>query len=131
VAEYLFPAQKAKTSSGEVERLLLGPFSGKPACQVIGVKPGKARGVCAEAYLSGQTVIVPDVEKHPSHIACDGSTKSEIVCPLIYSGSAGQSTTLGVLDLDCLALDAFDHDDKEGLEKLAALVVERSVWFIE
>src|ERR1700743_1692557 len=88
-------------------RLLLAPFCGKPACQFINTTPGVARGVCADAYLKRTTMLVPDVHAYPGHIACDGDTKSEIVCPLILS----DGTSVGVLDLDCLAREGFDTDD--------------------
>ncbi|KAJ7646738.1 GAF domain-like protein [Roridomyces roridus] len=109
--------------SGVEQRLLLGPFNGRPACQYINTTPGKARGVCADAFIQGRTVLVPDVEAYPGHIACDGDTKSEIVCPLI-----AQSRVLGVLDLDCLAEQGFDEDDKAGLEKIAQLLVNACDW---
>ncbi|KAH8118929.1 GAF domain-like protein [Phellopilus nigrolimitatus] len=111
---------KATTNEG---RLLLGPFCGRPACQFINTALGKARGVCADAYVQGKTVLVPEVDTYPGHIACDGDTKSEIVCPLLYEGRS-----IGVLDLDCLALNGFDEDDKAGLERVAKLVVDSSDW---
>jgi len=95
------------------DRMLLGPFSGKPACQFISIIPGKSHGVCADAFLQGQTILVPNVDEYPGHIACDGETKSEIVLPLILK--SGEK--VGVLDLDCLALHGFEGEDKEGLEK--------------
>jgi len=117
--ERLFPNTKAK----ELSVLLLGPFCGKPACQFITVKQGKAKGVCAGAFVKQETLLVPDVEAYPGHIACDGDTKSEIVIPLISDGRA-----LGVLDLDCLALGGFDEEDKLGLEKIGDLVVKACEW---
>lgn len=85
---------------------------------------GQARGVCADAYLKSQTLLVPDVDAYPGHIACDGDTKSEIVCPLILPGGI----TIGVLDLDCLALDGFTDEDKVGLTRIAELVVAACDW---
>jgi L-methionine (R)-S-oxide reductase len=108
-------------------QLLLGPFCGKPACQFIDTTPGKGRGVCADAFLSHRTIVVPDVERYPGHIACDGDTKSEIVCPLILR-SSGKEVGLGVFDLDCLAQGGFDDDDRTGLEKIAQLVVDACDW---
>ncbi|OBZ70918.1 Free methionine-R-sulfoxide reductase, partial [Grifola frondosa] len=108
-------------------RLLLGPFCGKPACQLINVAPGKARGVCADAYLQRKTLLVPDVDAYPGHIACDGETKSEIVCPLILRHD-GEETAIGVLDLDCLALSGFSEEDRAGLERIALLVVDACDW---
>ena len=107
--------------------LLLGPFCGKPACQFINVTPGKSRGVCADAYLQRKTMLVPDVGAYPGHIACDGETKSEIVCPLVLE-LKGEHIVLGVLDLDCLALNGFGLDDELGLERIAELVVNSCNW---
>jgi L-methionine (R)-S-oxide reductase len=77
--------------------------------------------------LSHRTIVVPDVDEYPGHIACDGDTKSEIVCPLILK-SSGKEVGLGVLDLDCLAQSGFDDDDRTGLEKIAQLVVDACDW---
>lgn len=109
------------------QRLLLGPFCGKPACQFINIEKGKARGVCADAFLQEKTVIVPNVDTCPGHIACDGETKSEIVCPLLLERD-GKVHVLGVLDLDCLSINGFDEDDRVGLERIASLVVRASNW---
>ena len=108
---------------GSSKPLLLGPFCGKPACQSINVEPGKARGVCADAFLTAQAIVVHDVNKYPGHIACDGETKSEIVCPLILDDKC-----IGVLDLDCLAWGGFGEEDKAGLERIAKLIVESCDW---
>ncbi|KAI0320458.1 GAF domain-like protein, partial [Amylostereum chailletii] len=114
----------APTTPNPAPRLLLAPFCGKPACQFIGVAPGKARGVCADAFLSAQTRLVPNVHAYPGHIACDGATQSELVCPLVLPRADASDVVLGVLDLDCLALGGFDEDDRVGLEKIARLVVD-------
>ncbi|EPQ57075.1 GAF domain-like protein [Gloeophyllum trabeum ATCC 11539] len=119
-----FPAAHDLDQSG---KLLLGPFCGKPACQFINITPGKARGVCADAYLRRETILVPDVERYPGHIACDGETKSEIVCPLLLE-QGDKQIAVGVFDLDCLALEGFDEEDKAGLVRLADLVVKASDW---
>ncbi|KIL65875.1 hypothetical protein M378DRAFT_76308 [Amanita muscaria Koide BX008] len=111
----------------DAERLLLGPFCGKPACQFINVAPGKARGVCADAYMQRKTTVVPNVGLYPGHIACDSETKSEIVCPLVLN-SGDSVIALGVLDLDCLAEGGFDNDDRVGLERIASLVVKACDW---
>lgn len=129
----LFPRPSMTTSSPPTsslspEKLLLGPFCGKPACQFINVTPGRARGVCADAFLQRHTVLVPDVEAYPGHIACDGETKSEIVCALVTRDSSGRDVALGVLDLDCLAPSGFTEEDKAGLEKIAKLVVGACDW---
>jgi L-methionine (R)-S-oxide reductase len=115
----------SETSSPD--RLLLGPFCGKPACQFINVTPGKARGVCAEAFLQRKTLRVPEVELYPGHIACDAETKSEIVCPLILLHGE-QEMAVGVMDLDCLAIAGFDEEDQFGLQKIAKLIVEACDW---
>ncbi|KAJ7141239.1 GAF domain-like protein [Mycena epipterygia] len=110
------------------ERLLLGPFNGKPACQYINTAPGKARGVCADTFLRRRTIVVSDVESYPGHIACDGETRSELVCPLILPSDEGTLRVLGVLDLDCLVVEGFDDEDKAGLEKIAELLVKACDW---
>ncbi|KAJ7680883.1 GAF domain-like protein [Mycena polygramma] len=128
----LFP--QSRTPRGEngnhvaPSRLLLGPFNGKPACQYINTTPGKARGVCADAFLQRRTVVVSDVETYPGHIACDGETRSEVVCPLVLRSDGDTVRVLGVLDLDCLAVAAFDDEDKAGLERIAELVVRACDW---
>ncbi|KAJ3989526.1 GAF domain-like protein [Lentinula detonsa] len=114
---------KSADSNVEGSRLLLGPFCGKPACQFINVTPGKARGVCADAFMHAKTKLVPDVDSYPGHIACDGETKSEIVCPLLNGNQV-----IGVLDLDCLAISGFDEDDQKGLERITELVVTACDW---
>ena len=123
----LFPAPRFSPRTlkqdNQSARLLLGPFCGKPACQFINVSPQKARGVCADAYLQKRTVLVTDVNAYPGHIACDGETKSEVVCPLVLG-----DVPLGVLDLDCLALGGFTEEDQAGLERIAALLVEACDW---
>ena len=132
VVPSLFPTPKIRmdhsaASNPSSSRLLLGPFCGKPACQFIDTTPGRGRGVCADAFLSRRTIVVPDVDAYPGHIACDGDTKSEIVCPLILK-SSGNEVGLGVLDLDCLARSGFDDDDRTGLERIAQLVVDACDW---
>lgn len=101
--------------------LLLGPFSGKPACQFIRAQAG--RGVCADAFVSQKTALVSNVDVYPGHIACDGETKGEIVVPLMHEGRP-----IGVLDLDCLGVAGFDEDDQAWLEKIARIVVEACDW---
>jgi len=72
-------------SMDEEQTLLLGPFHGKPACQLI--KFGK--GVCGTAAAKQETLVVPDVTKFPGHIACDAESRSEIVVPVIVHGQVG------------------------------------------
>ncbi|KAH7909294.1 GAF domain-like protein [Hygrophoropsis aurantiaca] len=110
-----------------ISTIFLGPYCGKPACQYINVSPGRSRGVCADAYLRRQTMLVENVHDYPGHIACDGDTKSEIVCPLILNRD-GEDVVLGVLDLDCLAHAGFNDEDQVGLEKIAKLVVDACDW---
>lgn len=127
----LFPPSihSVRPNPGQVspDRLLLGPFCGKPACQFINVAPGKTRGVCADAYTSQSTKLVPDVHAYPGHIACDGDTNSEIVCSLFLKVD-DKEVALGVLDLDCLAKSGFTEEDKAGLEKIVELVVRSCDW---
>lgn len=70
---------------------------------------------------------MPNVDEYPGHIACDGETKSEIVCPLTL-GANGEEIAVGVLDLDCIAFGGFTEDDERGLKKIADLVVAASDW---
>lgn len=97
--------------------LVLGPFQGRPAC--VRIAPG--RGVCGAAAARRETVIVPDVNAFPGHIACDAASRSEIVVPLL----AG-TRLLGVLDLDSPRPARFEEADRAGLEPLAALWVAGS-----
>lgn len=83
--------------------------------------------MCAGAFLQQRTIIVPNTNEYPGHIACDGETKSEIVCPLILQNGNDQ-VVLGVLDLDCLVLGGFDEQDKFGLEAIADLIVKGCDW---
>ena len=99
------------------EELVVGPFQGKPACVRIPV----GRGVCGTAAAQRATVIVPDVEAFPGHIACDAASRSEIVVPLI----AGERL-VGVLDLDSPSVGRFDEVDARGLRRAAALFVQGS-----
>lgn len=127
LVSHLFPFPRGATvPDSESNRLLLGPFCGKPACQFIITSPG--RGVCADAYLRGETVLVEEVDKYPGHIACDGDTKSEIVCPLLCIRDDGSREVVGVLDLDCLAVGGFDADDQVGLENICKSVVSACDW---
>jgi GAF domain-containing protein len=97
--------------------LIVGPFQGKPAC----VRIALGRGVCGTAAARRTTLIVPDVDAFPGHIACDSASRSEIVVPLIAA-----EQVVGVLDLDSPRLARFDEVDARGLERLAALFIEAS-----
>ena len=92
--------------------LVLGPFQGKPAC----VRIPLGNGVCGTAASRGATVLVRDVHHFPGHIACDPTSRSELVVPLIEAGEVS-----GVLDLDSPLLARFDEIDKSGCEQLVAL----------
>jgi GAF domain-containing protein len=95
--------------------LVLGPFQGKPACVRIAV----GRGVCGTAVKEGRTIVVPDVEKFPGHIACDSASRSELVVPIRRSREGG-SPICGVLDLDSPRLARFDDGHARALEQLVA-----------
>lgn len=97
----------------EEDKLVLGPFQGKPAC--IDIPMG--RGVCGSAAAMAQTLVVPDVHKFEGHIACDSASNSEIVIPLIADGRV-----VGVLDVDSPVFDRFSDEDREGLEKFAEII---------
>jgi len=97
--------------------LVLGPFQGKVAC----VRIRLGAGVCGTAALRRETVVVPDVHAFAGHIACDAASRSEIVVPLIGAGRLW-----GVLDLDSPSPSRFDREDREGLEAIAALLVNAS-----
>ena len=96
------------------DELVLGPFQGPVACTRI----RKGRGVCGSSWEKAATLIVPDVEKFPGHIACSSASKSEIVVPVIRDGEV-----LAVLDADSAALDTFDATDQQYLEQLISLLV--------
>lgn len=96
------------------DELLLGPFQGTIACYRI----KRGRGVCGTAWARGTTVIVDDVEQFPGHIACSSLSRSEIVVPV--TNKAGE--TVAVLDIDSRELNAFDEDDRWGLEQACQLL---------
>lgn len=95
------------------EQLVLGPFQGPVACTRI----SKGRGVCGTSWAKAETLIVPDVEKFPGHIACSSLSRSEIVVPLIQNGFVW-----GVLDVDSEQLDQFDETDKTYLEQIVSRI---------
>jgi GAF domain-containing protein len=94
--------------------LVLGPFQGPVACTRI----AKGRGVCGTSWAEAKTLIVPDVEKFPGHIACSSSSKSEIVVP-VFKGNE----VVGVLDVDSIELETFDETDKKFLEQIVKLII--------
>ncbi len=95
------------------DELVLGPFQGPVACTRI----RKGRGVCGSSWAQSKTLIVPDVEKFPGHIACSSLSRSEIVVPIIRNGEV-----VGVLDVDSSALDEYDETDQQYLEQIIELI---------
>ena len=93
--------------------LVLGPFQGPVACTRIPF----GRGVCGTAWQQGKTVVVPDVEEFPGHIACSSASRSEIVVPVIKG-----KDVVAVLDIDSCELATFDARDAAGLEAIVALL---------
>ncbi|HYJ38198.1 MAG TPA: GAF domain-containing protein [Chitinophagaceae bacterium] len=89
--------------------LVLGPFQGPVACTRI----RRGKGVCGTAWAEEKTVIVPEVEKFPGHIACSSLSKSEIVIPIFRNNQV-----IGVLDVDSVNLDEFDEIDQRYLEEI-------------
>lgn len=98
----------------EREELVLGPFQGPSACMRIGY----GKGVCGTAWKEGRTIVVPDVEAFPGHIACSSLSRSEIIVPLFDPYGA----VMGVLDIDSTEPSAFDHTDAHWLERFAAVI---------
>ena len=92
---------------------MLGPFQGPVACTRI----HKGRGVCGAAWQQEKTIIVPDVEKFPGHIACSSLSKSEIVVPIF-----SQQQVVGVLDVDSEVLNFFDATDERYLKEIVDLL---------
>ena len=99
------------------EELVLGPFQGPIACTRI----RRGRGVCGTSWAEARTVLVPDVEAFPGHIACSSDSKSEIVVPIVKNGAV-----VAVLDVDSDKLNDFDVADQAGLERLMELA---ATWF--
>ena len=94
-------------------KLILGPFQGKVACEVIEM----GKGVCGTAASENRTVLVRNVHEFPGHIACDSASNSEIVIPLYV-----HDTLYGVLDIDSPLLERFDETDQKYLEIIAHLI---------
>lgn len=97
------------------DELVLGPFQGSVACYRI----KRGRGVCGTAWSQSKTLIVPDVNSFPGHIACSSESKSEIVVPLIWNDEVK-----GVLDIDSDQLNTFDEIDKIGLENVVQVLMK-------
>lgn len=96
------------------DRMYLGPFQGDAACTFIGY----GKGVCGTAWMMRKTLVVPDVEDFPGHIACSSLSRSEIVVPMF--GSDG--SVIGVLDIDSDKLGDFDEIDAKYLEIIVKIV---------
>jgi GAF domain-containing protein len=96
------------------DELVLAPFQGPVACTRI----KKGRGVCGTSWAKAETLIVPDVEAFPGHIACSSLSKSEIVVPVVRNGQV-----IGVLDVDSSELNSFDETDKKFLEEITDMIV--------
>jgi L-methionine (R)-S-oxide reductase len=92
--------------------LRVGPYQGSLGCLEIPF----GQGVCGKAAAEGKTVIVPDVNRFPGHITCDARARSEIVVPVLDQ----RGDLIAVLDIDSEQLDAFEEDDREGLERLVS-----------
>lgn len=95
------------------QELVVGPFQGPVACTRI----RKGKGVCGTSWALERTLIVPDVEAFPGHIACNSLSRSEIVIPI----RAG-NTIIGVLDADSVELNAFDEEDRHWLEEVVKII---------
>lgn len=97
------------------DQLILGPFQGSTACYRI----RRGKGVCGTAWAEARTLIVPDVDQFPGHIACSSLSRSEIVVPILAHGQVK-----GVLDIDSDQLNSFDETDRRYLEKVTAVIAE-------
>ena len=97
--------------------LIAGPYQGAAACQLL----ENNQGVCWSGINREQSVIIPDVHQFPGHIFCDSRSQSEIVVPL----KDRSGTIIGVLDVDSKDLNSFDETDREGLEKIVTLMMEK------
>ena len=95
--------------------MVLGPFQGPLACTRINL----GKGVCGTSWKERKTLIVPDVDKFPGHIACSSLSRSEIVVPLFNKGEI-----IGVLDIDSKDLNTFDEIDKKYLEQIVLFFAE-------
>ena len=94
--------------------LVLGPFQGPLACTRIAY----GRGVCGTAWKERRTIVVPDVEEFPGHIACSAASRSEIVVPIMQNGEV-----IAVLDIDSENLATFDQTDAEYLQQMVNMLV--------
>lgn len=104
---------KPNQSANSGEELVLGPFQGPIACTRIAL----GKGVCGTAWKEKETIVVPNVDEFPGHIACSSASKSEIVVPFFNRSGA----VVLVLDVDSDVLNDFDSTDKKYLEEMAAI----------
>ena len=95
------------------DELVLGPFQGPVACTRI----KKGKGVCGTSWARAETLIVPDVEKFPGHIACSSLSRSEIVIPIMRNDKV-----VGVLDADSIKLNEYDNIDQKYLQQIIDLI---------
>ena len=102
-----------RADKDDTEQLVLGPFQGPIACTRIAL----GRGVCGTSWLRRETIVVPDVEKFPGHIACSSESRSEIVVP-VFTGNKVSA----VLDIDSRYLNTFDETDARYLEQIVTLL---------
>lgn len=101
------------------DELVLGPFQGPVACTRIAF----GKGVCGSSWEEKKTIIVPDVERFPGHIACSSLSRSEIVIPLIEN-----EQVVAVLDVDSDQLNQFDNTDKRYLEEISNLLLNKNLF---
>ena len=97
-------------------KLVLGPFQGKPACTRIDL----GSGICGAAATQRKTIVVADVHQFLCHIACDAASQSEIVVPIVIGGKL-----VGVLDIDSPSLERFDGRDQDGLETIVRVLAKK------
>lgn len=97
------------------EQLILGPFQGSAACYRI----RKGKGVCGTAWAEARTLLVPDVDQFPGHIACNSLSRSEIVIPILVNGQVK-----GVLDIDSDQLNSFNETDCRYLEEITTVIAK-------
>jgi GAF domain-containing protein len=102
------------------DELVLGPFQGPVACTRIPY----GKGVCGTAWKEEKTIVVPDVEQFPGHIACNSASKSEIVIPI----NDKEKTIIGVLDIDSDKLNRFDTIDSHYLSEITGLIVPSKIF---
>ena len=100
----------------DAQELVLGPFQGPVACMHIPY----GKGVCGSAWQQRQTLVVPDVEQFPGHIACSSLSRSEIVVPVLSSTGEVQA----VLDIDSKELATFDNTDRQYLEEICRIITK-------